>query len=282
MPLGIVAIVLALRLAPEVRDERATKLPDLVGAGLLMAAVALLTLGLTEWGWDVRTLAAAAVAAVLTAVFVDRSRRHPAPVVPLPLLKVPAFALAGISTLLFSAGFAGLLFGNVLFLTEVWGYSVLKAGFAFAPGPILAATTAAVSGRLADGRRPAAFGAVGGVVFAAGCVWFITQVGATPDYLAEILPGQILTGTGVGLLLPSFTATAAATLKPDELSTGIGVQTMCRQIGAALGLAAWVAIVGAADTRRPPRLPGRLGVHGDHRAAGRARPAADGARAVRP
>ena len=248
VPLGIVAIVLALRLAPEVRDERATKLPDLVGAGLLMAAVALLTLGLTEWGWDVRTLAAAAVAAVLTAVFVDRSRRHPAPVVPLPLLKVPAFALAGISTLLFSAGFAGLLFGNVLFLTEVWGYSVLKAGFAFAPGPILAATTAAVSGRLADGRRPAAFGAVGGVVFAAGCLWFITQVGATPDYLAEILPGQILTGTGVGLLLPSFTATAAATLKPDELSTGIGVQTMCRQIGAALGLAAWVAIVGAADT----------------------------------
>ena len=59
-----------------------------------------------------------------------------------------------------------------------------------------------------------------------------------------MLPGQVLTGTGVGLLLPSFTATAAATLKPEELSTGIGVQTMCRQIGAALGLAAWVAIVG--------------------------------------
>ena len=190
-----------------------------------------------------------AVAAVLAAVFVDRSRRHPAPVVPLPLLEVPAFALAGLSTLLFSAGFAGLLFGNVLFLTEVWDYSVLKAGFAFAPGPILAATTAA---DLRPARRrppPAAFGAVGGVVFAAGCVWFITQVGATPDYLAEILPGQILTGTGVGLLLPSFTATAAATLKPDELSTGIGVQTMCRQIGAALGLAAWVAIVGTPAPR---------------------------------
>ena len=54
----------------------------------------------------------------------------------------------------------------------------------------------------------------------------------------------MLTGTGVGLLLPAFTATAAATLRPEQLSTGIGVQTMCRQIGAALGLAAWVAIVG--------------------------------------
>ena len=157
---------------------------------------------------------------------------------------MPSFALAGLSTLLFSAGFAGLLLGNVLFFTQVWDYSILKAGIAFAPGPLLAATTAFTSGRLADGRQPAAFGAVGGFVFAAGCLWFITHATAEPAYLTAILPGQILTGTGVGLMLPSFTATAAATLRPDQLSTGIGVQTMFRQIGAALGLATWVAIVG--------------------------------------
>jgi EmrB/QacA subfamily drug resistance transporter len=247
VPLGIIAIVLALRLAPEVRDARATRLPDLPGIAILVAAVALLTLGLTQgarWDWDERVFGVFAAAAILGAVFLRRCATHPSPVVELSLLRKPAFALAGLSTLLFSAGFAGLLLGNVLFFTQVWHYSVLTAGFAFAPGPILAATTAFTSGRLADGRQPAAFGAVGGFVFAAGCLWFITQVGTTPDYLSEILPGQILTGTGVGLLLPSFTATAAATLKPDQLSTGIGVQTMCRQIGAALGLATWVAIVG--------------------------------------
>jgi EmrB/QacA subfamily drug resistance transporter len=247
IPLGLIAIVLALRLAPEVRDARASRLPDLLGIALLIASVALLTLGLTEgqqWDWDARVLGVFAAAAALGAVFLRRCARHPAPVVELSLLRVPAFALAGLSTLLFSAGFAGLLLGNVLFFTQVWDYSVLKAGFAFAPGPLLAATTAFTSGRLADGRQPAAFGAVGGFVFAAGCLWFITQVGADPAYVNEILPGQVMTGIGVGLLLPSFTATAAATLKPDQLSTGIGVQTMCRQIGAALGLATWVAIVG--------------------------------------
>jgi hypothetical protein len=181
---------------------------------------------------------------VLGLVFLRRCARHPAPVVELALLRVPAFALAGLSTLLFSAGFAGLLLGNVLWFTEVWGYSVLQAGFAFAPGPLLAATTAVLSGRLADGRQPAAFGAVGGFVFAAGCLWFISQTGADPAYVTEILPGQVLTGTGVGLMLPAFTATAAATLRPEQLATGIGVQTMFRQIGAALGLASWVAIVG--------------------------------------
>ena len=247
VPLGLIAIVLALRLAPEVRDARATRLPDIPGIALLVAAVGLLTLGLTQgphWGWDERVLGAFALAAVLGVVFLRRCARHPAPVVELALLRVPAFALAGLSTLLFSAGFAGLLLGNVLWFTEVWDYSVLKAGFAFAPGPLLAATTAIISGRLADGRRPAAFGAVGGFVFAAGCLWFITHAGVEPAYLTAILPGQVLTGTGVGLLLPSFTATAAATLRPEQLATGIGVQTMCRQIGAALGLASWVAIVG--------------------------------------
>ena len=247
VPLGLIAIVLALRLAPEVRDARATRLPDVPGIAILVAAVGLLTLGLTQgthWGWDERVFGAFLAAAVLGAVFLRRCARHPAPVVELALLRVPAFALAGLSTLLFSAGFAGLLLGNVLFFTEVWDYSVLKAGLAFAPGPLLAATTAIVSGRLADGRQPAAFGAVGGFVFAAGCLWFITHAGADPAYLTAILPGQVLTGIGVGLLLPSFTATAAATLQPDQLATGIGVQTMCRQIGAALGLASWVAIVG--------------------------------------
>jgi EmrB/QacA subfamily drug resistance transporter len=247
IPLGLIAIVLALRLAPEVRDARATRLPDVLGIALLVAAVGLLTLGLTQgphWGWDERVLGAFALAAVLGAVFLRRCARHPAPVVELALLRVPAFALAGLSTLLFSAGFAGLLLGNVLWFTEVWDYPVLKAGFAFAPGPLLAAATAITSGRLADGRRPAAFGAVGGFVFAAGCLWFITHAGVQPAYLSAILPGQVMTGIGVGLLLPSFTATAAATLAPEQLATGIGVQTMCRQIGAALGLASWVAIVG--------------------------------------
>jgi EmrB/QacA subfamily drug resistance transporter len=248
VPLGVLAAVLALRVVPEIRDPRATRLPDLPGIALLIAAVGLLTLGLAQgpaWDWDARVALAFSLALVLGAVFLRRSARHPAPVVELGLLRVPAFALASLSTFLFSAGFAGMLLGNVLFLTEVWDYSVLHAGFAFAPGPLMAATTAALSGRFSERIRPAALGVPGGFLFAAGCGYWISRVGLEPHYVADMLPGQLMTGTGVGLMLPAFTATAAATLPPDRLSTGIGVQTMFRQIGSALGLAAWVAIAGS-------------------------------------
>src|SRR5437764_9290574 len=55
---------------------------------------------------------------------------------------------------------------------------------------------------------------------------------------------MLIGGAGVGLILPSFTASAVMTLPPARLATGIGAETMFRQVGAALGVATWVAIVG--------------------------------------
>jgi hypothetical protein len=55
---------------------------------------------------------------------------------------------------------------------------------------------------------------------------------------------MLVGGTGVGLALPAFTIAATATLPPARLATGIGAQTMFRQIGATLGVAAFVAILG--------------------------------------
>ncbi|MBV8999188.1 MAG: hypothetical protein JO304_09025, partial [Solirubrobacterales bacterium] len=62
------------------------------------------------------------------------------------------------------------------------------------------------------------------------------------------LPGMLIGGAGVGLALPSFTIAATRTLKPQQLATGIGAQTMFRQIGGTLGVAAFVAILGTPTT----------------------------------
>jgi EmrB/QacA subfamily drug resistance transporter len=246
LPLGLAAAFLAQRRLGEIKDPR-TALPDGVGALLLAASVALLTLGLVQgpdWSWDARAMGSFAAAALLAVAFVARSARHPAPVLELELVRAPAFALASAASLLFFAGFAALLISGPLFLTQVWGYSILEAGFAVAPGPAVAAVAAVISGRLADRVGPGAVGAVGGLLFGVSSLWLVTRLGAQPDYAVAYLPGQLIGGAGVGLILPSFTAAAAATLPPERLATGIGAQTTFRQIGAAVGVAAWVALVG--------------------------------------
>jgi EmrB/QacA subfamily drug resistance transporter len=246
IPLGLLTVALVQRRLGEIKDTR-TALPDGLGAALLVATVALVTVGLVQgpdWSWDGRVLGSFVAALALGAAFVARSAAHPSPVLELPLLRVPAFAMASIAALFFFAGFAALLLGGVLFLTQVWGYSVLEAGFALAPGPMAAAVFAVVSGRLVGRVGPAVVGAAGGLLFGLGTLWFLVRLGADSHYLADYLPGQLIGGAGVGLILPAFTAAAVATLPPERLATGIGAQTTFRQVGAALGVAAWVALVG--------------------------------------
>ena len=248
LPLGLFALVRSAQIIPEIRDPTHARFPDVIGSVLLIVAIGSLTLGLVkgpDWSWDRRSLGAFGASALLLALFTLRSARHPAPVVELPLFRPPAFALASVSALLFFAAFAVLLLGNVLFLTAVWHYSVTRAGFAFFPGPLTAATVAALSGRLGGRYGSARFGAAGGIIFAVASLWFLTSLGDHPQYLSEYLPGTLIGGFGVGLILPAITALAASTLPPARLATGIGVQTTFRQIGAALGLASFVAIVGS-------------------------------------
>jgi EmrB/QacA subfamily drug resistance transporter len=251
VPLGLVTVVMVQRRFAELHEPGA-QLPDALGTVLAGTSVGLLTLGLAQgpdWGWDRRVLACLAAALVLGVAFVRRSRvgRTPAgrsPVLDLTLFRAPAFTLASAATLLFFAGFAAFLLGGVLFLTEIWRYSVLRAGLAFAPGPVMAALGAAASGRLADRVGPAVIGAPGGFLFGTGALMF-TGLGPEPAYASEYLPGLLIGGAGVGLILPSFTASAVLAVPVTRLATGIAAETTFRQIGAALGVAGFVAVFGS-------------------------------------
>jgi EmrB/QacA subfamily drug resistance transporter len=248
LPLGLFALVRSAQIVPEVRDPERGGFPDLLGSLLLMVAIGLLTLGLVkgpDWSWDGRSLVAFAGSAVLLVLFTLRSARHPAPVVELSLLRPPAFALSALSALLFFAAFAVLLLANVLYLTNVWEYSIPKAGLAFFPGPLTAAAVAGLSGRRGGRKSSPRLGAAGAIIFALSSLWFLARLGDQPDYLSDYLPGALVGGIGVGLVLPALTALATGTLPPARLATGIGVQTTFRQIGAALGLASFVAIAGS-------------------------------------
>jgi EmrB/QacA subfamily drug resistance transporter len=247
VPLVAVALIGTYRFLPEISDSSRPPLPDWLGTAMLIGAVSLATLGLvqgSDWRWDGRVIGCFAGAVVVAILFTLRSSRHRAPVLDLAIIRVPAFALASLSAALFFAAFSAMLLSNVLFLTGVWHYSVLKAGLTLTPGPIAAAIFAPFAGKLAQRIGPGLVGGGGAALFGAGSVLWIVLVGRQPDYLARFLPAMLIVGAGVGMALPAFTIAATSTLSPRKLATGIGAQTMFRQIGATLGVAAFVAILG--------------------------------------
>jgi MFS family permease len=151
--------------------------------------------------------------------------------------------MANLGAVLFLAAFGAMLITAVLFLTEVWGWSALRAGIALTPGPLMAAVFSPPSGKLSDRYGQRAVGVPGGIIFALGTLWWASQAGPTPDYAGVILPGMILTGIGVGLTMPTLASAAAASLPPSRFATGAAVLSMSRQIGAAIGVAVAVAIL---------------------------------------
>jgi hypothetical protein len=249
VPIGIVVLVSAVRILRETREPVGTPRPDLGGAALLTAAIGSLAFGIvkaSDWGWgDTRTVGLIVAAVVLLAGFWVRSSRHLAPVVEPALLRTRSFAFANAGAVLFFMAFGAMLLASVLFLTGVWHESVLRAGLQIAPGPTMAATFAVPAGLLAARVGERVTGALGALLFAAGGAWWVSRIGATPNYAADFLPGMLVGGAGVGLVIPSLTSAATSSLPPDRFATGAAVLSMSRQIGVALGVAVLVSLVGS-------------------------------------
>jgi EmrB/QacA subfamily drug resistance transporter len=255
LPLGAAIVWAAGRHLAErpIRDHR---LPDLPGAAMLALSLALITLGIVEgndWGWTAgATLGSFAAGAALLAAMIVRGRTHPRPIVEPDLFAHSSFRIGNLGTLLFSAAFFSIVLGNVLFLTSIWGYTVLQAGLATLPGPALTTVVAGPAGRLADRFGQRAVVVPGTAVFAAG-VWVLRSAGAEPDWLGLWLPGAILTGIGIGLAFPTLGSAAVRDIPVDRFATASAVNAAFRQVGAVLGTAILVAIVG-----EPATLPEAL------------------------
>ena len=197
-----------------------------------------------DWGWgSTATLGCLAAAALLLATVVIRSRTHPRPIVEPALFTHPSFRAGNLGTLLFAAAFFSLILGNVLFLTSIWGYTVFHAGLATLPGPALSTVVAGPAGKLADRFGHRAVIVPGALFFAAG-VMVLRSAGAEPDYLGLWLPGACLTGIGIGLAFPTLGSAAVRDVPVDRFATASAVNAAFRQVGAVLGTAILVAIVG--------------------------------------
>jgi len=257
VPVGVAAVVLALRVVPESRDVTSRGRPDLIGAGLLAASVGLVALALVKapgWGWgSAGFLGLLAASVACGAAMVWRSRRHHSPVVELDLLRSRTFSGAFAASILYYAGFGAFVLSAVEFLTGVWRYSAVEAGLAIAPGPLMVLPFA----RLVAPRLTAVLGGpgrvavIGCLVNAGAQLLWLWRIQAGPDYATHLLPAQLLGGAGVGLAIPSLLGAGSVSLTPARFGTGSGILNMGRQIGTVLGVAGLVAILSRVSPSDP-------------------------------
>lgn len=247
IPFGLAAVWAARNQLVESRAPGVRRLPDLRGAALLAAGLAALNLGIvkgSDWGWGSANVVGAFIAtAVLLTLFVLSSRVHRSPLLDPALLRIPSFAMACGATVLAGLGFYAYLLTNILWLQYVWGYSVLQAGLALVPGALVAAVVAARLGPLADrhGYRP--FVVPGALVWAGAYLWYHQQVGIEPAFWSQWLPGQVLSGIGVGATLPLLGSAALAAVPGGRYATASAVMSSARQLGGVLGIAVLVVVI---------------------------------------
>jgi MFS family permease len=99
------------------------------------------------------------------------------------------------------------------------------------------------AGRLADRFGHRAVIVPGTLVFAVGTM-VLRSAGADPDWLGLWLPGAVLTGIGIGLAFPALGSAAVRDVPGDRFATASAVNAAFRQVGAVLGTAILIAIVG--------------------------------------
>ena len=250
-PVGLIGLVLGARTLAERREADPGR-PDVLGALAFIVAIGALVVAIVRgqsWGWDSPAiLALLASGAVILPTIWWRSNRHPSPILDPAMLRVRSFGLAVGGSLLFFCGFGAMLLAGVLFLTSVWHEQVLTAGLMLAPGPAMAAAFSVPSARLGARVGYRIPGMLGAMMFAGASVWWITQTGDSPAYFSQYLPGMVIGGAGVGLVIPTLTGAGASSLPPERFATGAAVLTMGRQIGAALGVSVLVAVLGTTAT----------------------------------
>jgi EmrB/QacA subfamily drug resistance transporter len=254
LPIGAVSLWRGAALLPESARSAQRNRVDLVGMALLIIGVGALALAIVEadsTAWTRTELVAAALTGAIALIgFVVWARHARAPLVDLALFRNPTYSAVNAATLSFGIAFAMMFFAFFFYAGQVWHYSQALAGLAIVPGPLTVIPVAVLTGRLAGrhGHRPFLVG--GALLYAAAGLWFLLVPGETPAYLSEWLPGLLLSGAAVGLVMPSLSGAAVSRLPAAHYAVGSAVNQATRQIGAVIGVAVTVLLLGHGGLQR--------------------------------
>lgn len=219
-----------------------------------MGAISLGLLNGSTWGWgSAKVVACWVVAAAAAGAFVIGTRRAAVPVIDLKMFRSGVFASANIAILIISVIFGIMLLAMSLFLEQSWHWSTITTGLAIAPGPAVVPFAAAITEKLHARYPTGPVVALGFVILAAGqIVTVLTLDHGVHSYAGAILPGWLLSGSCIGIAVPTITSSATHDLPAELSATGSAVINSGRQMGAVFGASILVVILGAAEVIGAP------------------------------
>jgi EmrB/QacA subfamily drug resistance transporter len=253
--LPIIAVVLPFAAAKLTETKGNPGRPDLLGVVLVAASMFGIVWGLVRSGtagWSGGEVLATLIGGgLLLAVFVAWELRAKAPMLPMRLFKIPAFAAGNISTLLLTAS----LFSTVFFLAQYLqiglGYSPLGAGVRFLPWTVPLFFIAPVAGRLQDRIGPRWLISAGLTLQGAGLVWLAVTAHRHDSYASSVA-ALVLAGIGTSMAMPAQQSAVMSSAPVSSMSKAAGTFSTVRQVGGALGIAILAAVFAAHGSDRSP------------------------------
>jgi EmrB/QacA subfamily drug resistance transporter len=265
LPLGAVALAMTDRALKRIpRNDRPHRL-DGIGAALMVAAALALLLAL-NWGgvrypWGSATIVAL-LAAALWLGFGWWLARAPEPFIPLALIREPLIALM-VAAGFFSIGtIIGLSIVVPLYLELVLGFPATGGGVA-----LIAYVVGASFGSLSSGRmmsRLAHYKRVPLGALPLSIATFLLLAWQPAGWsLLGICVVLMVNGFGVGTMYPLTTVVIQNAVAPHQFGVATGTLNFFRQLGGAIIVAVFVAIVlGGLEGGEGARLLATLTAHG--------------------
>ncbi|HTW12070.1 MAG TPA: MFS transporter [Solirubrobacteraceae bacterium] len=240
VPVGIAAVMMALRYVPESRADLGHRRFDAVGAVTVTAGLLAIVFGIVKaqtWGWgSAQTVGVMGGGALLLALFLFLEARSTAPLVKLSIFRVRSISTANTVMLLVASGMFGMFFFASLYVQDVMGYSPLKAGFAFLPASLGIILGAGIAQGLIKRTGVRNMSVIGLTLATAGMA-ILTQVPVHGHYVSNLLVGLLPLTIGMGLVFVPITLLGTSGVSSDDAGLASGLFNSAQQVGGSLGLA---------------------------------------------
>jgi EmrB/QacA subfamily drug resistance transporter len=238
VPVGVVAILLAMRSVADDRAERREESFDFMGAALFTIGLVALLVALNQghaWGWtSALTVGLIVASAAVLVLFVRAELHRDDPMLDLSLFRGRVFSAATASALLNYACVYSVLFVLPFLLIQGRGLSASEAGVVLTAQPIVMAVVAPVSGTMSDRLGSRGLATAGMLVLGIGMVLLALLV--THASLGAIAGALAVVGLGVGTFVSPNNSALMGAAPMHRQGIASGVLATARNVGMVLGV----------------------------------------------